>query len=1374
MLTFVRHESGLYFPEGVAPGSAHLAFLFEDKDRDDTSITLQATWDPAMLGYYAFFAPGERDWQTFAEKARSDFESGTNRRIGWLEPDGASAGAFVAIAPSPVDERVLDAPLPLKFRNLQLQVRRDPDDPSRIELDGDTFRIENRQVGSRQRWAVVLETTPPFGDLVQVPVDGDLLLPMSGPQPGNAGFRLRLATAKEGSLSLTSLEAGCMFFGPPPEGDKVLTALRYPLVRPAAGALEESGDGATLAFDCFLDLNLPEDPDRSFFAFADALVGSYFATTLGRAIDLAPEGSGNGDPGARFVLANRPVTTVVDTSHYYMTPTGSLRLRATSASAPGGSVARDGAGNGTADQLLCADLGTEYLDVSPGETEGGDLLTFEQGRAAYRLAAPQRAELLGSATVGEDPTAAFLSTEDGNVTTSWVRLTPAGDANTYYGQPQESPLYQQAPAETAGESGAYLLSFKPIPIWPVGTNGSSDGADVVVDPWPVPMVPYAGVDATETVRYEALRTMETEGINPARKALFVDAAGAGAGTTAGAAAPEAEVATWAMTSQSLLAGFTSADLWTALRVAISGSGTLQLTGMGDAMRRALNQNQIFLVTSTTGDNTLYRFAGADQQLEVADWLFDLSPDGLAGPEGNPPVLIFKFYDGRSIAELVEDLALWSEPGTFNQDAEKVQSFLQAGIQAACEKVYGAGNCPDGPAVGAQPDTSSPYYPFWQAVTDPSFAGLLAVNCNISLEDLPGAIKAVLGGMRKADGTSNIEAFRAHHVGVQINDTSSTATTPELGKSSLFGLVDYEKPGGAGSQALSVKTPYLFEVEYLRALFTNSELREFQCKIDLTINELFSVDVNLGNAQDGADGAGENGNVISILGQYQAHSSSGDDSTSGEGVYSFVVEAPFPPFTFDDNPYLDTLTLSKVQFSASETTEDGAAATEAATSTVSSRFSMWGEMKFKNLNLLDLFSFEKLTFADMGITMGYDLTVSPGEPPVTTLPELAFAPGNLRFDLTQSKERETSDSLLALMPFVLKSFLYSENADQPLSDLGYFALGLPDGWAGDNPEVDVQETFNFALVFDLDLGGIGALVGSLEAFKFSMLIGWQPPDETTSRSGLTVGIQLPEADGKLEINIEGVLKILIERFQLQYQELDNGTEVFVLAMLKSSVEILGKRLPPQGTVDFALFSPSGDEEIGWIVALNNETTSAFGALEPTSAFGALEPTSAFGALEPTSSSNVRVLPAGPSAGEIVGADDGSVFDLLYLGLGQRTGPDPADPPKTFQGFLDFMTGDFYKAFENKEYDKVYHPESEWLVVSHAKLLGLVELGFIFYDVTPFYSLKLSVEKIIEIEITYTKVSDSVGLFHIEVGLPDSVRQFQVGAASVTLPMVGIDV
>ncbi|HZG41902.1 MAG TPA: hypothetical protein VEY93_02990, partial [Longimicrobium sp.] len=149
-------------------------------------------------------------------------------------------------------------------------------------------------------------------------------------------------------------------------------------------------------------------------------------------------------------------------------------------------------------------------------------------------------------------------------------------------------------------------------------------------------------------------------------------------------------------------------------------------------------------------------------------------------------------------------------------------------------------------------------------------------------------------------------------------------------------------------------------------------------------------------------------------------------------------------------------------------------------------------------------------------------------------------------------------------------------------------------------------------------------------------------------------------------------------------------------------------------------------------------------------------------------------AGPAGGNGDEGDESPVFQLIYLGLGQRTGPDPADPPTTFESFLSYMQTDFWEKVSAGEYDKVYHPDGQWLAITQFKLLGVVEVGFIFYDVTPFYSLTLSVEKLFSFEITYTKVSDTIGLFYATLALPDSLRTFQVGAASLTLPSLAVSV
>jgi large repetitive protein len=108
----------------------------------------------------------------------------------------------------------------------------------------------------------------------------------------------------------------------------------------------------------------------------------------------------------------------------------------------------------------------------------------------------------------------------------------------------------------------------------------------------------------------------------------------------------------------------------------------------------------------------------------------------------------------------------------------------------------------------------------------------------------------------------------------------------------------------------------------------------------------------------------------------------------------------------------------------------------------------------------------------------------------------------------------------------------------------------------------------------------------------------------------------------------------------------------------------------------------------------------------------------------------------------------------------------------------MKEDFWDNLKDKEFDKIYHPDGKWIALTHFTLLEKIELGFIFYDTTPFYSLQLKITaggaKGLEFEITYTKVTDTIGLFAAKFGLPDKLRTFTVGAASVTLPTLSLDI
>ena len=108
----------------------------------------------------------------------------------------------------------------------------------------------------------------------------------------------------------------------------------------------------------------------------------------------------------------------------------------------------------------------------------------------------------------------------------------------------------------------------------------------------------------------------------------------------------------------------------------------------------------------------------------------------------------------------------------------------------------------------------------------------------------------------------------------------------------------------------------------------------------------------------------------------------------------------------------------------------------------------------------------------------------------------------------------------------------------------------------------------------------------------------------------------------------------------------------------------------------------------------------------------------------------------------------------------------------------MQTTFWDNLKDKKFSDIYHPDGKWIIVADFKLLKIIEIGFIFYDVTPFYSLLLKLTggagAGAQFEITYTKVTDTIGLFAATFSLPNSLRTFQVGAASVTLPTLSVDI
>lgn len=149
---------------------------------------------------------------------------------------------------------------------------------------------------------------------------------------------------------------------------------------------------------------------------------------------------------------------------------------------------------------------------------------------------------------------------------------------------------------------------------------------------------------------------------------------------------------------------------------------------------------------------------------------------------------------------------------------------------------------------------------------------------------------------------------------------------------------------------------------------------------------------------------------------------------------------------------------------------------------------------------------------------------------------------------------------------------------------------------------------------------------------------------------------------------------------------------------------------------------------------------------------------------------------------------SLIDIRYLGLGQRVSfaDDVFNALDTVRGFLNELTTQMGPVADPNVNPLTQNPgmafsaDSQWLIGFDITLLDTVDLGFLFND-PKLYGLSISLhgEKAksfagLNFEILYKKISDTVGMFRIELRLPDKFRHFEMGEVSVTLGIIVVEI
>ncbi|HEY0068783.1 MAG TPA: hypothetical protein VGE04_02300 [Chloroflexia bacterium] len=1014
---------------------------------------------------------------------------------------------------------------------------------------------------------------------------------LSGTLPSGC-FTLCIAPGMD---ELAYLGAGLRYFATdlnPDSPPGFVKALPYPVF--------ELGDEGTLPLFGVLDPLDALNPARAYFLFgtrsapSTGPIGSYFRSALNAPLTIAPQ-AGAQLQFAVDVIAQTDNGQPDPTNPYYLTPAGEFQLALPAMAAESGQFAQ---------YLMCGVSGVEYFQVPNGTTG----VKFIPGFPGFSPATVQKSSqsLAQSDGPGDEPPTPSFKGLTPQALSSWAYLT---GSEAYYAQPESSVLHQ--PDNTHPSFLSYLPVLSGQLTAPV-TTATSDSV-----PQAFPLVPYAGVQPAVGLDYALY---EAQVLNPTRRNAIYNINPAYKASSPG---PDAATNATGTTPQGLLLQLADGD-WEVLTLAQTPSAdTLQIcdcatgacpasTGptstdsvllqLGDvkgALQAGLQTNQLFMVASS-GSKLLANADVPSYQLTVQSWtdleqsqapvvpqaiLDKLKPledklfpclkgykaalQAALGSDYNTyaAVLVqvgasfgvtiaswhFDFspyfwqnyqtllifkFIDSPFINLVQDTGSWASAADLNDDPASTQQALLAYL------------------TDAQKSTD-PNLKYFQdtVLNDPSWNGILALRARVPLSSLPAEIEGIAAGIDPSK-------FFAHHVGITVTPIQPDTMTPL--NSTLFGLISYNDPADLTNEGVD----YQFKVQNLSVLFVNSEVSNFASTIEVMINSLFGEPAQLQNSKIG--------NNIKLNGVYQKHGGSGSYTFSNSGNNVFQVTSQV----------LDTVVVNYAQFitivppGGVQVGED-----------VQTKFALTGDIAFKALPGFDIFSFGSdagtggLAYSGLAIDMAF----APDSPNQKTF---SFDAQNILFNTALSVARP--DSLYPHFPLKLTGLIQATQGQTP-PKLNYMPVDsvltgsqLSGGW--------------FGLVFDLNLGSLGALAGQL-GFVASLLLGWQPNPKNYT---VYIGLQIPGATGgKREISLEGVVKLTFGDLRFVVA----GEGAYILQMRNIALSVLSISFPP-GQTDILLFGdPAGTDNstLGWYAAYKKANQGGSGgsgqkALPPAPAAG----------------------------------------------------------------------------------------------------------------------------------------------------------------------------
>lgn len=147
----------------------------------------------------------------------------------------------------------------------------------------------------------------------------------------------------------------------------------------------------------------------------------------------------------------------------------------------------------------------------------------------------------------------------------------------------------------------------------------------------------------------------------------------------------------------------------------------------------------------------------------------------------------------------------------------------------------------------------------------------------------------------------------------------------------------------------------------------------------------------------------------------------------------------------------------------------------------------------------------------------------------------------------------------------------------------------------------------------------------------------------------------------------------------------------------------------------------------------------------------------------------------------------LIDLRFLALGQNVGFKDGRAFPDLDAVMNALESDFDPPPKGASNPLAPHTaphltftgDNRWLIGADFTLIGAIALAGVFADPVLYgIRIELSGDKVqklagLKFEILYKKVTPTIGVYQIELTVPEAYRQLQFGAVSLTLPVIGLD-